>query len=481
MLLLASSAGPARGQEPPLPPGLGGEEQKEESEGPVLPEGLGGEEQQEGPALPEGLGGGAGEEAAEEAETKTWRQRLPFKLGGFLEGRAGLRTREDHYQNDSPLSELRLQLELEKYHRGVTGFLTADFLYDPLQPGSRIDLETGRGWLDLREAGFSATPLAFMDLKVGRQTLTWGTGDLLFLNDLFPKDWRSFFIGRDVEYLKAPSDAVRVALFSDVANLDVVYTPAFDPDRFVDGERLSYWSDTLGRRAGRDAVIETEHRSSWFEDDEIALRLHRMVGSYELAGYFYDGYWKSPGGIDPATGKAIFPDLSVYGASVEGRLGTGIANAEIAYYDSDDSDGDDPFVNNDQFRFLVGYDQEVAAFFPSVKDFTVGVQYYLEQKLDAGNYRDALPPGMDPDDHQRHVVTLRLTKLLMNQNLELSLFTFYSPSDKDAYLRPRVSYDIDDHWSVETGGNIFLGERDHTFFNQFQNNSNVYAALRYGF
>ncbi|MFW6031595.1 MAG: hypothetical protein ACOC9T_03300, partial [Myxococcota bacterium] len=32
-----------------------------------------------------------------------------------------------------------------------------------------------------------------------------GTGDLVFLNDLFPKDWRSFLLGRDLDYLKAPS------------------------------------------------------------------------------------------------------------------------------------------------------------------------------------------------------------------------------------------------------------------------------------
>lgn len=471
--------------EPALPQGLGGDGGNGDSGGPALPEGLGGGDTQEkgagGPSLPEGLGGESAEEQPSEEEAKSWRERLPFEVGGFLEGRAGLRTREDDYQNDSPLSEVRLQLEIDKYFEGAHGFLTTDFVHDTVQPSSEIDLETGRGWLDLREAGISTTPVSFMDVKVGRQILTWGTGDLVFLNDLFPKDWRSFFSGRDVEYLKAPSDAAKVSLFSDAANLDVVYTPGFDPDRFNDGERLSFWRDSLGRRAGEDAVIETERKSSWFDDDEIALRLHRMLGSYEVAAYFYDGYWKSPGGMDPMTGQAIFPELTVYGASVEGRLGTGIANSEIAYYDSDDPGGDDPFVNNDQLRFLVGYDQEVAALIPSVKDFTVGLQYYLEHKMDYDDYRETLPPAIEADEEGRHTLTLRLTKLYWNQNLELSLFTFYSPSDSDAYLRPRVTYDVTDNWKVVTGGNIFVGEHDYTFLNQFQNNSNVYAALRYSF
>ena len=50
-------------------------------------------------------------------------------------------------------------------------------------------------------------------------------GDLLFINDLFPKDWVSFFVGRDDEYLKAPSDSLKASFFNELFNLDFVYTP----------------------------------------------------------------------------------------------------------------------------------------------------------------------------------------------------------------------------------------------------------------
>jgi len=154
-------------------------------------------------------------------------------------------------------------------------------------------------------------PFAFIDLKVGRQILTWGTGDLIFINDLFPKDWQSFFIGRDSEYLKAPSDTVKVSFFSDLANLDIVYTPQFDPDRFIRGERISYWNSNLGRLAGRDAIIHTDKPNRWFRDDEIAVRLYRNINNYEFALYGYRGYWKSPAGQNAAGTQALFPDLNV--------------------------------------------------------------------------------------------------------------------------------------------------------------------------
>ncbi|NIM70724.1 MAG: hypothetical protein GTO48_09800, partial [Xanthomonadales bacterium] len=95
---------------------------------------------------------------------------------------------------------------------------------------------------------------------------------------------------------------------------DVVYTPHFDPDVFVSGERLSYFNPLLGARAGEDMRLRAEEPGEWFEDDEVALRIYRSVGSYELAGYAYRGFWKSPVGINPATNRFTFPRLQAFGA-----------------------------------------------------------------------------------------------------------------------------------------------------------------------
>jgi len=337
------------------------------------------------------------------------------------------------------------------------------------------DLITEEGHFDLREANIFTRPTDFADLKVGRQILTWGTGDLVFINDLFPKDWQSFFIGRDVEYLKAPSDAGKLSLFSDMANLDITYTPQFDPDRFIRGEYISYWNSNLGRTAGRDAIVHMDKPNGWFGDSEVAARLYKNINNYELALYGYHGYWKSPGGQNATMTQAIFPDLNVYGASARGDVGKGIGNAEFGYYESaDDTGGRDPLINNSEMRYLVGYTQEIA------RDFTTGVQYYIEQMMDYGAYKKALTSGPARDEY-RHLITLRLTKLLMNQNLRCSLFTYYSPSDKDVYMRPNINYKVSDNTTVETGANVFFGDYPHTFFGQFEDNTNVYAGLRYSF
>jgi hypothetical protein len=405
----------------------------------------------------------AAEEENQEAEDSLFGE-TPIEIHGFYEIRTGYRIRKDPYQKDMSIMESRLQVDLASYPEWGDLKVRGDVY------GGLVEEKAG---FDLREACIFTQPLEFMDLKVGRQILTWGTGDLVFINDMFPKDWQSFFIGRDTEYLKAPSDAAKVSLFGDWANLDIVYTPKFDPDRFINGERISYWSPALGRLAGQDAIVHTDRPDRWFRDSEFAARLYKNIDNYEVAVYGYRGYWKSPGGQSGT--QAIFPDLNVYGASIRGNVGRGIGNLEFGYYESDDDQsGNDAFVNNSELRFLAGYTQEIG------KDFTAGLQYYIEHMMDYDEYLDNLSGGPARDE-DRHLVTVRLTKLLMNQNLRCSLFTYYSPTDKDVYMRPNLNYKASDNVALEVGANIFFGDYPHTFFGQFENNSNIYAAVRYSF
>ncbi len=397
-------------------------------------------------------------------------------LHGFFDLRGGTRLQSDPYQRDTSLLEGRLQLDYSHQFEASTLQLRGDFITDEVADDQAIDLESGAGFFDLREANLIFSPTDSVDVKAGRQILTWGTGDLLFINDLFPKDWQAFFIGRDEEYLKAPSDAVLISLFPAWATIDLALTPRFDSDRYLSGERLSYWNPSLGRIAGRDAVIDADQPDKWFRDYEMALRLSKNIAAYEVALYAYRGYWKSPVGYDLNSRRAIYPRLNSYGASLRGPLQGGIYNLEIGFYDSrDDPDGDDPLQPNSEMRYLVGYERELA------RGLTTGGQFYLEQLLDYDNYRSSLPTEQPARDEYRQVLTLRLTKLLLQQTLTLSLFSYWSPSDQDYYLRPNLRYKLTDNWLLTAGGNWFGGGDAHTFFAQLEDNSNVYAGLRYSF
>jgi len=453
----------APSEEPALPPGL---ESNDESGVPALPPGL---QPKKEPALPQGLEGETTAQAQAEAEEKTGlRDKLPFPIYGFWETRAGVRVQSDSAQPaDATLAETRLQLETDKAWRRLSFEFTGDLYLDGV---------TEEPDADLRRLRLTWSPIDSLDIRVGRQVLTWGTGDMLFINDLFPKDWQSFFIGRDVEYLKAPSNSIKIGHFNKIMNVEFVYTPRFEPDRFITGERISYWNPLRQGHSGEHDQVHDDEPDAWFEDDELAVRLYRNIGSYELALYGYAGYWKSPGGQRFIPMEATFPKLRAYGASMRGTAGKGLANIEAGYYDSyQDRTGCNPLINNSEFRLLIGYERELA------KEFTGAFQYYLEHMVDYDAYMNTRIFLMPARDKDRHVFTVRLTKLLMNQNLTLSLFTYYSPSDGDGYLRPNIKYKVNDRWTVECGGNIFAGESDTSFFGQFKNNTNVYASARFAF
>ncbi|MCK4842059.1 MAG: hypothetical protein KAT04_09280 [Methylococcales bacterium] len=443
---------------PPLPSGLNNK--------PVLPSGL---KPSVSPALPSGLSNQS-ENKFNQFDTDE-----PFiNVSGFFDMRGGIRTQNDPNQRQLSLGETRLQIALQKEIGSVSVNLITDVLYDATVNSYDIALDKGRGWIDLREANFAFSPFSFMDLKVGRQVLTWGTGDLIFINDLFPKDWQAFFTGRDLKYLKAPSDSVKSSFFSDYGNVDFVYTPWFDADRGITGEKISFYSPNTGTLVGNSAIITPERPYS----EEFAMRIYKNIGVNELALYGYHGFWKSPVGFNTSTGNPRYPKMRSLGASIRRPVWQGIANIEVGYYDSyEKSSSSNPFTPNSEARFLIGYEQEV------VKNFSVGMQYYVEWMQDYKHYQAAQNSigATVLRDEVRHLITNRLTLMTHQQNVIWSLFTFYSPSDQDAYFRPKVAYKVTDAWQVEMGGNFFVGSKQSTFFGQFEKNNNIFGSIRYSF
>lgn len=385
---------------------------------------------------------------------------------GFVEAGAGRRIdRDDRFPGRQTLGDLRLRLETDWENDSMRVTIRGDAIYDDYADDSKVEM---------RDLNLQAS-VGAVDLKIGRQVLTWGTGDLLFLNDLFPKSWVSFFSGREDEYLKAPSDAVRITRYAESINADIVWSPQFEPDDYLTGERFSFFSPFAGNVIAPRPPLSAPQPGGGIDNGELAIRLFKTIGSTEYAGYLYRGFFKRPLGLD-ATLQPRFPRLAAYGASLRRPLAGGLLNVEVAYHDSrEDSSGTDPLVPNDQLRTLIGYEFEAAP------RFNVGLQYYLEWTRDyADLIANSSAPQFEPDE-RRNVLTGRLTYRTDQDRITVSLFVFYSPSDNDHYLRPVFSLRQSDRWSFAAGANLFSGESSHTFFGQLEDNSNAYVRARFSF
>jgi len=386
---------------------------------------------------------------------------------GFVQANYSVRvskTQPTDPPGDFLLGDQRLELELSRVAESgrVRAFAKVDFLHDAVDDAARMDM---------REAFLTLTS-SRVDLRMGRQVITWGVGDLVFINDVFPKDWTALVAGQPLQYLKLGSDAANLNLYLGPVSVQVVAVPFFQPDVLPDGTRLIGFTPFPGRPTRE---VQPDQRIG---NTETALRLSGRVGRFDTAAYGFRGFWGSPPGveIDGEDAVQFYPRLAVYGASAQGAFAQGILSLEAGLYDSrDDSDGRNPAIENSQLRALVGYQRALGA------DVTVGAQYYAERLLEYDGYRSTRPPSFPVRAQTRHNVTVRVTRLFNYQTSQVSVFVWASPNDEDYYVNPEMRHSLSDELWVAVGANVFGGSRPHTFFGQFDRNDNVYVTVRYSF
>ena len=393
-------------------------------------------------------------------------------INGFLMGNFSGRTTGQRPANidvsDFLLAEERLRLDFSAWSESVeaSAHVKSDLVHDAV---------AGEFDIDLREAYVDYTTGNF-DFRFGRQIATWGVGDLLFINDIFPKDWISFFSGRPLEYLKIGVDGLRSRYSSDIVNAELFVIPFFEPDNLPTSDRFFLFDPFAS------IPIRAEKKpASTIRNTELALRLYRKISDVDISVYAYRGFWRTPSMrpdnfVAPTRVTAFYPDLSVYGMSAQGSAFGGILSFEAGYYNSqDDEDGDDPIIPNSQTRLLAGYQRQIW------EDTTLGIQYYLEIMEDHPSYQALLPAEYPLQKEYKDYLTLHFDQWLKHQTWNLSLMFFYSPRDNDYLLQPHVTYRFSDHLTATLGANIFGGEHNWTTFGQLDWNDNVYVSVRFDF
>ncbi|MEW6715421.1 MAG: hypothetical protein AB1306_10075, partial [Nitrospirota bacterium] len=353
-----------------------------------------------------------------------------ISLHGFLQGNYSVDTDESNPDGkDFKWAEERLQLKLDANKEAFHLFLKTDAFYDHIDEEAEMELR--EGYVDFTSS--------MWDMRLGRQIITWGLGDLIFINDVFPKDYEAFFSGRPLEYLKKGVDGLKVGIYPSFASAELVIVPFFEPNNFPDPKRFHMF-DPMPSVANR----EEKEPATSLGNTETAFRIYRDVAGFDASLYFYKGFFRQPSMIPdsmtaPSKIALFYPELSVYGASLQGRALDGVLSLEAGYYDSrEDRDGADPMTPNSQTRFLIGYQRQIW------EDFILGLQYYGEYMHDYSEYEKNLPSGFPEEKRFHDLVSIRLTQFLIHQTLKLSFFAFYSPAYEDYLLNPEVKYNFSD-------------------------------------
>lgn len=383
-------------------------------------------------------------------------------FSGFLQQNTAFNTREANPDGrHHKWLEERAQLKLDAGDGAWHLLAKGDIAWDHL--GRQDQSELRELYVDYTASNW--------DTRIGRQVVTWGLGDLLFVNDVWAKDHEALFSGRPLEYLKRGVDAIKIGAYPEFANFELIVSPTFRESRIPDARRFHLY-DPMPAVTTRGTVKPGQ--------GDVGLRIYRDVSGWDVALYSYRGFQRTPS-MRPDSMTAptrityFYPQLSVLGASASGRIGKGVFSLEAARYGSrEDRAGSDFAIPNSQTRILAGYQ------FQPLDDVSLSFQFYVERMHDYEAYRAALPAGFPIDKRWNQTVTARWTQQFLHQTLRFSTYVSYNDGNGDHFVNPELRYSFNDKIWGAVGANLYGGKPGGQF-GQLERDDNVYLQVRYEF
>jgi hypothetical protein len=316
---------------------------------------------------------------------------------GYIEQAYGVRYDEEGpIDKSNVLDETRLMLEHRWYGRGGEVATVKALAKHEDEDNSDIEVREASIFLPLGTA---------YELNVGRQVLSWGPARYEFVNDRFTKDYRSFFLGRDMEYLKAPNDALKLSRYGDWFNLDLVLMPDFDGARLPQGRNIPGYHPGEQELVAGDSMPGLTTPKKSLDNGEVHLRLHRMIGRWEAALYGYRGFTSTPVAYSSADTSSYHPELAAVGFSLRGPLMGTVVWLEGGYEDiRDDGAGIDRNLPTDQYIFLTGFEYQTS---PTVTYMMQGSMYVQDDASERRAKFDSDDPESERESYRLQLATNR--------------------------------------------------------------------------
>ena len=346
------------------------------------------------------------------------------------------------------------------------------FAFNAIQ-NNVIPANTG---FELREAYMDYQAEAW-DLRVGRQIIVWGKADGLAITDVVsPWDYTEF-LARDFDDIRMPVDAVRGRLLFDNINIELVWLPKFVPAILPpDGSPWAYtpknpdeWSVDY---VAPDIPAFTSGNS------EIGARLSIYTSAVDAAVSCFRGWEDLPTlhrTVDTSGGTTeihYYPEhhrLMFVGIEFSKPLGNFVIRGEAAFY------MDKYFEPADQLSVEIFQRNALHGMIGS--DWSPGNDWAITAQLaDAFilNYGNAIK-----NDEHTILGTMRVSKKLLRQTLELSVMSYFGINGKDGFIRSQAGYAVTDEFQVIGGVDVFYGEDG--MLGQYDHNDEFWMKAKYSF
>ncbi len=319
------------------------------------------------------------------------------------------------------------------------------------------------------------------DIRIGKQQIVWGKADGVFITDIVSPLDLSEFLLPDFDEIRIGVIAAKIDYYVGNGTFEAIIIPQFTPTQTPGSG--SIWNITPEFPAPPTFDWSKSNVEASLQNTEIFLKYSAMTSKVDfeiIGGYTWDDIptmyvEKVMAPTTPPTlnGLKITPihnRLYVGGGSFSTEVKGVILRGEAAYYNGKYFQTEDPMaegaiIQKEYINYVVGVDFNIG----NVKLSTQFIQKYI---LDYDE--------MIIDNETNNLATFLAHYDMMRETLHLELFSYIGLTDGDALIRPKITYDFDDSFNILLGGNIFVGDRAGQF-GQYQDNTMVYAKIKYNF
>jgi hypothetical protein len=324
------------------------------------------------------------------------------------------------------------------------------------------------------------------DLRVGKQQVVWGKADGVFITDIVSPLNLTEFLLPDFDEIRIGVIAAKLDYYIGNSTIEAIWLPQFTPTKKPAPNSIWYVQPDFPALTTFD--WSKSEVSPSLSNSEFFLK-YSLMSSYIdfdlMGGYTWDDnpamHVQKKFGMDTSvvppkpilTGLEISPEhhrLSLFGGSFSSEIFGLILRGEAAYYvgkyfQTEDMKAVDALVEKDYLNYVVGLDFNIGSVKLSGQFISKVIFDYEDQMI---------------DDEVNNMATALIHYDAMRETLHLELFSYIGLTNGDALIRPKITYDFDDSFSILVGGNIFVGDSDG-MFGRYTDNSMVYTKIKYNF
>ncbi|MEN8228133.1 MAG: DUF1302 family protein [Bacteroidota bacterium] len=322
------------------------------------------------------------------------------------------------------------------------------------------------------------------DIRIGKQQVVWGKADGVFITDIVSPLNLTEFLLPDFDEIRTGVIATKVNYYLGNSTLEAIWIPVFTPTERPPQGSIWYMQPDFPVTPTWDFSRETITPA--LEASELFLKYTALTSAIDfefMGAYTWDDnptmHVQREFGVDPITqqpiltGLNITPEhhrLAIGGGSFSSEIKGVILRGEAAWYNGKYFLTENPLqpdgnIQRDYLHYLLGLDFNLGP----VK---VSSQFIQQTILDYDN--DIL------NEKTENTMTFLARYDMFRETLHLELFSYIGLTNEDALIRPKITYDFDDSFSILLGSNIFVGDEKGRF-GQYSDNSMAYIKLKYSF